>query len=571
MLRTACDSVCYGRHQLVFGGDGSAGPADQLVFVPLVFAGMLPRKRGTEGAHGDGNEEGASSTHRGHAGRRSKRLDMETEGQREARLRRMRQNRARKLASETEEQRKARLEGLRQYQTRRLASETEEQRKARLEGLRQYQTRCLATETAEQREARLAQLAQHRAKRLATEAESLRQAKRLSSETAEQRMARLEHLRSNQALRLEPETEEQRQVRLARLRINQALRLESETEEQRQARLDRLRSNQAVRLATETDEQRHTRLEALREHRECNSRIDCQPMMTCRDQYLHHDGWAYNAAPLHMQPWVVKEMEDFHKMQSKLENRSCIVCHERWPTRQKLAAKEYVCIRCSRDKRTPKLYSAENDMLPGPRPLCLEGLTQVEEMLIARACPIMCVYRKHGGQRGYRGHVLNLPQDVQGFVDKLPRPIADMPVLLVRRRGTDNSHADFRVRRACVLTALQWLKINNRFYHDIQIDLGVIHELPTDDIASCLLHIEEADDVPQPDCSAEETDCLHSCFSTISKPDSEVIVYCILFPHILVQCRYICLHTCTIIIIIYAFTIDSLVYSGCRFLCVTIR
>ena len=104
------------------------------MFVPLVFAAMLPRKRGTEGAHGDGNEEGASSTHRGHAGRRSKRLDMETEGQREARLRRMRQNRARQLASETEEQRKARLEGLRQYQTRRLASETEEQRKARLVG-----------------------------------------------------------------------------------------------------------------------------------------------------------------------------------------------------------------------------------------------------------------------------------------------------------------------------------------------------------------------------------------------------------------------------------------------------
>ena len=126
-------------NRLVFAGGGFARPfrgADQLVFVPLVFAAMLPRKRGTEGAHGDGNEEGASSTHRGHAGRRSKRLDMETEGpgQREARLRRMRQNRARQLASETEEQRKARLERLRQYQTRRLASETEEQRKARLVG-----------------------------------------------------------------------------------------------------------------------------------------------------------------------------------------------------------------------------------------------------------------------------------------------------------------------------------------------------------------------------------------------------------------------------------------------------
>ena len=85
-------------------------------------------------------------------------------------------------------------------------------------------------------------------------------------------------------------------------------------------------------------------------------------------------------------------------------------------------------------------------MLPGLRPPCLEDLTQVEEMLIARVCPVMCVYRKHGGQRGYRGHVLNLPQDVQGFVDKLPRAIAHIPVLLVRRHGVDNTHADFRVR-----------------------------------------------------------------------------------------------------------------------------
>ena len=32
----------------------------------------------------------------------------------------------------------------------------------------------------------------------------------------------------------------------------------------------------------------------------------------------------------------------------------------------------------------------------------------------------MSVYCKLGGQRGYKGHVLNMPQDVQGFLDKLP-------------------------------------------------------------------------------------------------------------------------------------------------------
>ena len=68
-------------------------------------------------------------------------------------------------------------------------------------------------------------------------------------------------------------------------------------------------------------------------------------------------------------------------------------------------------------------------MDPGALPLELQGLTDIEEMLIARACPIMCVYRKHGGQRGYRGHVLNLPQDIQGFLNRLPRNIAQLPYL----------------------------------------------------------------------------------------------------------------------------------------------
>ena len=76
-----------------------------------------------------------------------------------------------------------------------------------------------------------------------------------------------------------------------------------------------------------------------------------------------------------------------------------------WPTKQGLTLARFECLRCKRDKGNPKLFSEENDIDPGTLPLELQGLTDIEEMLIARACPIMCVYRKHGGQRGYRGRV----------------------------------------------------------------------------------------------------------------------------------------------------------------------
>ena len=74
-------------------------------------------------------------------------------------------------------------------------------------------------------------------------------------------------------------------------------------------------------------------------------------------------------------------------------------------------------------------------MDPGLVPQQLQGLTQVDEMLIARVCPIMSVYWKHGGQRGYRGHVLNLPQDIQSFLNRLPSCVSDLPILVVRRHG----------------------------------------------------------------------------------------------------------------------------------------
>ena len=124
-------------------------------------------------------------------------------------------------------------------------------------------------------------------------------------------------------------------------------------------------------------------------------------------------------------------------------------------------------------------------------------------MLIARACPIMCVYRKHGGQRGYKGHGLNLPQDIQGFLSRLPPNVAQLPHLVIRKHGADNTHRDCTVRRQKVLEAITWLKDNNPFYADIQIDYEALNRLPIDGIPSDLPTAEE----PQPNAqehTAEE-------------------------------------------------------------------
>jgi hypothetical protein len=50
------------------------------------------------------------------------------------------------------------------------------------------------------------------------------------------------------------------------------------------------------------------------------------------------------------------------------------------------------CRRCYSDKNTPKRFSEENNMDPGDLPEELQGLTEIEEMLIAQIFPVISVY-----------------------------------------------------------------------------------------------------------------------------------------------------------------------------------
>ena len=97
-------------------------------------------------------------------------------------------------------------------------------------------------------------------------------------------------------------------------------------------------------------------------------------------------------------------------------------------------------------------------MDPGSVPDQLKGLTQAEEMLIAKGCPVMRVYRLKGEQRGYGGHVVNLAQNIGDFINSLPRPARELPIVVVRRQGGEGTHKELLVRRQRVFDALKWLR-----------------------------------------------------------------------------------------------------------------
>src|SRR6266498_1313762 len=110
----------------------------------------------------------------------------------------------------------------------------------------------------------------------------------------------------------------------------------------------------------------------------------------------------------------------------------------------------------------------------------LQDLTEIEEMLIAQVFTVISVYRLSGGQHGYRGNVINFPQDIKVFTTRLPRHPSTLEVLIMRRQSSNNleSFRDFKVRRAKVARALYWLKCNNPYYSNIVIDNEILESLP---------------------------------------------------------------------------------------------
>ena len=134
--------------------------------------------------------------------------------------------------------------------------------------------------------------------------------------------------------------------------------------------------------------------------------------VTDKNQYLREFDAVKNGE-LHMQQWAKVSMSRFHES-LKYTTLQCTICKEAWPLKAtKRSPTNYVCLRCARDKKCPKAFSSENLLTPSKVPPQLQGLNQTEEMLIARALPIMRVYIKPDGQRGYSGHCINLPQDVK--------------------------------------------------------------------------------------------------------------------------------------------------------------
>ena len=278
----------------------------------------------------------------------------------------------------------------------------------------------------------------------------------------------------------ENETPERREVRIAKQCERNRQKKAAETAEERDARRKCERERKRQKLATETDQKRERRLENNRLHKQAIRAKE--PRQVRPQQVVPQPQQARDEpslASVLSKPEKVL-LRKFRDKVDKLQHSLCPVCNESFPSITLI--KGECCRRCYGKKNSIKKFSSNNDMDPGEVPEELQGLTELEEMLIARVFPVMSVYRLREGQHGYRGNVINFPQDVQEFATYLPRNPSSLDVLVVRRQSANNSTGfrDFKVRHAKVARALCWLKENNRYYEDIIIDNEILQSLPVD-------------------------------------------------------------------------------------------
>ena len=92
----------------------------------------------------------------------------------------------------------------------------------------------------------------------------------------------------------------------------------------------------------------------------------------------------------------------------------------------------------------------------------------------------------------------------------------------MRKEGAAQSHHDFLVRRSCVLTALQWLQLNNIYYHSVTINTDALALLPEDGDLSDLTSVtlESTSDNSNHKLPAEGSDPYDACLARTFIPIS---------------------------------------------------
>lgn len=273
------------------------------------------------------------------------------------------------------------------------------------------------------------------------------------------------------------------------------------------------------RLSNDTAQRRMENLRTLREARRRSLENEINEA-----NGLNTDGSLYNLEE--MKSWNNK----FHSELNKEKYESCLNCKRRFFN---LSIKEGLCKSCSKTKDTPEFekFTKTNEMDPLDVPECLKKLNAVEQLLIALIHPQLFVYHLSGGQLGYKGHVINFYQNVFEFAKILPHKIATLTNMIIVKTSEEISIDDMKINKKLILDALIWLKSNNDYYKEIEINMNNLDDDNNSNINEINAlnhlpnqHIEENEEIDDSDSNLNNI-LTYSDVPNLMIPNSNRVVY----------------------------------------------
>lgn len=213
-----------------------------------------------------------------------------------------------------------------------------------------------------------------------------------------------------------------------------------------------------------------------------------------------------------------------------------------------ISADSVVCCTCYNyfiKQKVPAICSYLNNLFIDEFPEEMTCLGKLEKKLLATIQVFFTMIILPGGQFAEKGMVLNLPRDIQPFVNDILN-VGDLNSMCVVKfeAGSPSGHsANFIVNPQKILRAITWLKCNNRLYQQIalpdmcaetsnRIDLDIVNVEDTMNVVNSLENITmtpvnysvSANQSIEKLCSAVPDQTYHSI--TVSRiSDSPVNVY----------------------------------------------
>ena len=210
--------------------------------------------------------------------------------------------------------------------------------------------------------------------------------RKFSQEIVSEREIRLRKDSMSKKKKRSEKTASETKNRLQNNNVYKKTKQSKETVSEKQSRLQKDSAYRKKKRLAVTDNERGIRLEKDRLHKkQKRAKRVLQPQQEINQQDYLNMFDKINNGGIEEQCWAKANIIKFHKS-VQYNVSQCTVCWEAWPLKSKPWS-PYVCSRCSRDKQTPKKFSVENSMIPSSVPPELQNLTQIEEMLIARALP----------------------------------------------------------------------------------------------------------------------------------------------------------------------------------------